>query len=530
MIQRRRLAAGAIVSVAAVVVVLLISGGGSGPRPGPPPAEGALRLIPAGALAEAHVSTDRSRPGTERALALLSRFPSAGRVRAALVGRLALGRSGLDFDRDVRPWLGREAAVALLGTPGAAAGSLTVLDVADRSRARAFLARLGTSGTSRYRGTPIATRGAAAAGFVSHYLVLGQFDGVRAAIDAAAGRTPSLGRSPAYRRAAGGLPDARFADAYASPAGVRTLLAPRGGLAGAAGVLLDRPDLVGVAVALTATGPGARIEVRSALDPASAGRRGGPQLFAPTLAAGVPASAVAYLGLTHIDRSAALLLRAAAAATAAGKRLDQALTRARVDLARRAGVSLGRDLLPLFRGEVALWLAPALPTPTLTVIARTPDEGAARQALAELQLPLSQLFAPQGLGPGQAPTFSERSLAGVPAFTLRLGPGTELDYAVFDGRVVISTSLVGIRAARQRRGSIADAAGFRATLGDRPKRLSSLGYLDFNQLLRLGERTGLAQGPAYQAIRRDLGRVRAIGAVTSGGETESTAEINLSIP
>ena len=67
-------------------------------------------------------------------------------------------------------------------------------------------------------------------------------------------------------------------------------------------------------------------------------------------------------------------------------------------------------------------------------------------------------------------------------------------------------------------------------LGDRPDEVASLGFLDFSQLLELGEQTGLNDSRAYLAARDDLSRIRAVGVSSSGDEGETTAEILLSIP
>ena len=188
-----------------------------------------------------------------------------------------------------------------------------------------------------------------------------------------------------------------------------------------------------------------------------------------------------------------------------------------------------RDVLPLFQGEVALWLGAATPSPILTLISQTQDERATREAFAQLQAPLARLFAPPGTGPGQAPVFEERNVNGATAFALRLAPGVELDYAVFDGKLVISTALNGIRRVRAAKGSIEDEDSFRVTLGDRPEKVTSLTFLDFSQLLRLAERTGLTESQAYLRIREDLRQIKALGAAASGGETDSTTVLFLQI-
>jgi hypothetical protein len=100
---------------------------------------------------------------------------------------------------------------------------------------------------------------------------------------------------------------------------------------------------------------------------------------------------------------------------------------------------------------------------------------------------------------------------------------------VFDGKLVVSTALAGIRAVRDRSGSLPDATSFEVTLGDHPSRVTSLVFLDFGQLLAFGERSGLSANPAYQAIGADLRKVRALGAAGTAGRTDSTTDITLEI-
>jgi len=523
------LAAGAgTILVVLVTIVALRACGGADEAP---PAGGAARLVPGDALLYVNLSTDRDRAATRRAFELLQRFPSLPRVRDDLFRRLETVRPGLSFRRDVQPWLGDEAALALLNTTGPAAGSLLVLDVANRRRAQSFLDRTAGAGApSRYSGTRIAKFGDVATAFVGRYLVIGQEPGVRAAIDGAAGRGATLARNAAFKRATAGQPADRAASVYASPDGVARLLAPQGGALGAAGALLDQPGLAGTSMSLSARADGARISVHSVLERARGrGRPARARQFDPALVEEVPAGAMAYIGLTGLDRAASRLLAAGLAGGGTGQRLTALLTRARRDLSRRTGVDVRRDVLPLFQGEVALWLGAATPSPILTLISRTRDERATREAFAQLQAPLARLFAPPDSGPGQAPVFEERNVNGATAFALRLAPGVELDYAVFDGKLVISTALNGIRRVRAAKGSIEDEDSFRVTLGDRPEKVTSLTFLDFSQLLRLAEHTGLTESQAYLRIREDLRQIKALGAAASGGETDSTTELFLQI-
>jgi hypothetical protein len=453
-------------------------------------------------------------------------------VQDRLLARLGSGAQPVRYDRDLAPWLGREVGLALLDTPGQTAGTLIVAAVADRGKADAYVRRAGQSSTANYRGVTIRRFGNVASTITGGYLLIGQESVLRGVIDSTHSRTGALASDPTYRQAMRGLPAGRVAEAYLTPGGVRRLLQPRGGVVGVAGVLLDQPALAGAGVALTAEGGGARLTVHSVRDPRLA--RGRPitfGAFVPSLASAVPRTAMAYVGLTGLDKAARRILSLSAAAGGAGVRIQRLLQTRAQDFSRRTGVNVQRDVLPLFRGEVALWLASSLPSPYLTVIARTNDEARTRTALGKLQAPLVQLFLPQTAQPGQAPTFTERDIGGgVRAFSLDLAPGVQINYAVFGGKLVISTNLEGVRAVKRAQGSLTDNGSYRATLGKRPKRVTSLVFLDFSQLLGLGERTGLNANRSYLAARSDLRRIRALGASTSGGGTESTTELRLQIP
>jgi hypothetical protein len=67
-------------------------------------------------------------------------------------------------------------------------------------------------------------------------------------------------------------------------------------------------------------------------------------------------------------------------------------------------------------------------------------------------------------------------------------------------------------------------------LGERPDQVTSLLFLDFSQLLRLGEQTGLVHGQRANALLPDLERIRSIGLASTRGEADTNAELFLQIP
>ena len=157
-------------------------------------------------------------------------------------------------------------------------------------------------------------------------------------------------------------------------------------------------------------------------------------------------------------------------------------------------------------------------------MAKTDDEQRTRAALRALQGPLERALTIKG---APAPKFVRKQ----DAFQLQLAKGLEFDYAVFDGKLVVSTQLAGIAAVRKSGDKLPGTDPWKDVLGgktDEP--VTSLVFLDFSQLLRLGEQTGLNDSRAYLAVKQDLQKVRAIGARSQSGKDQSTAEITLSIP
>jgi hypothetical protein len=177
-------------------------------------------------------------------------------------------------------------------------------------------------------------------------------------------------------------------------------------------------------------------------------------------------------------------------------------------------------VLDVLKGEVGVTLTSAVPAPVLTITAHAKPQTAG--TLAQLETPIARLLSKKA-------RFRTTNVAGQSVHVLKT-PGLTLAYAVFGGKLVISTGTAGIAGAARGGARLDKQDTFKAVSGDTPSRVSSLLFLDFTELLRLGEQTGLGASRAYQSVRDDLQKVRAVGAWSSGTGDESTAEINLSIP
>lgn len=516
------LGAAAVLAVTTVVFVLAVGRGGASDGP---PASGAVRFAPRGTLVWLHVSTDGDRRAVARARELLGRFSSWEALRDGLLQRLS-GRADAVSQDDVEPWLGDEAALALVDTGGRTAGSLVVVGVDDEGAAREFLDEgSAVSSQSAYRGTRLSTYGAVTVAITDDHLLIGQDATVRAALDRAAGRgAPGLADDPVYRRAVKDLPSDRVADAYVSRDGLRRVLMPQPGVLGTVASLLDQPGLQGAAASLVPEEGRVRLRVRSALAPGAEPAAS----FTPKLLDAVPEDAVAYLGSRGIGETLGNLLLSAAGGASSGEAAS-VLGRLRTELGKQTGGALQRDLLSLLDGEVAVTALKAGDAGTqLALVTEVRDATRTGGVLRRLQEPIAKLLTVEGEA---APTWSTKPLGDrLTASTLTLASGAQLSYAITGGRLVFATGTDAIRQVASADGGLADSDRLDEMGESRPGEVTSLGLLDFSQLLELGEQTGLRESRAYLAARDDLRKIRAVGVRSHGDEGETTAEILLSIP
>lgn len=146
-----------------------------------------------------------------------------------------------------------------------------------------------------------------------------------------------------------------------------------------------------------------------------------------------------------------------------------------------------------------------------------------------MQIPLAQLFQAPASGAGSVPEFNDRQIGAVTAHQLVLASGLELDYAVFNGLVAISTSLSGLAAVVAPTQTVAGNPSFQFTLNRRPRLVSSIVYLDLGRLLALGEQTGLISSARLATLRPDLQQIAAIGLSSTHDAAQATAQLSIRI-
>ena len=557
--------AGAVVAIVVIALVLapaLPCGFPGGESCAPD--DDAAGLVPADALLYVHVNTDADSEQYEKASALADRLPTlTDQLIAALPG--AAG-AGIEYDRDVRPWLGGEAAVALLRDGADAVEQALLLEIDDENGAERFSDQLvgRRTDSSDVAGVAVTSRGRLATAEVDGFLVIGSRESVRAVIEAQDSDGSALADDDTAEEVVDELPSDSLATAFVSEHGAADLFragAPLGSLE----VFVGAAATTGAAAALVALDDGIEIETHSALDPerleAAPGFFGAFAPFEPELVGELSAQSLLYLGLGDPERSVKALLEQA---TAEAPGLTEGFERFSKELRKDGDVSIEREILPLLAGEVAVGIEPppkaggdageenedeAVPeeiepggpapipeepgeldfsgVPYVVFVADDVDEEQARRTLADLQVPIAEALEPEESG--QAPVFEGTDIAGVQARSLRISPTVNLTYAIFDEKLVVATDPAGVEQVKSGESSLPDSSQYEAATEGFGGDLATIIYLNLGDLIALAERQGLSEDPAYALFAGEVRRLQAMGLAVERDEESLDSRLRLTI-
>ena len=377
---------------------------------------------------------------------LLGRLPGFG-DRATLDSKIDeavqqfLSGSGIDYRRDLKPWLGDQLAVGVTpsGTNADDVATLLVAAVKDRAQAEQALDRLSqerdeTTTQETYQGATIVSGTTQAHAFLAdgELLVLGQdAAAVRAAVDASSGAKPSLGGDAAFRTAMERLPEDHLASAYLN----------LDHLAQTAGLASGAPGFSTASLALVAEHDGLHLVGQAPFEEAKAGAsaRAGfalssePSSLSGWMPTGTQAEAVIF-GLRQwlVDAEAQI------GEQPGTDQVAQTIAQLRAIVAFGLGLSIDDDLLPLLDRETAIAFGGMNgDLPSGQLLLRPSDGAAAQQSLDRIRNALQQRGAQVSTG----------DVEGVTVTTLTI-PGTgAVSYALSDGVVVIGLSQDDVAAA-----------------------------------------------------------------------------------
>lgn len=512
--RRRRRVALALLLLALLAVYRFV------PVPGVPcdvspaktcvPADDAIALVPSDADAYVHLNLDRDSSQFSTAEDVLKKLPHAGQIEQGLFAGLGLA-PGVNLDADLGSWVGDEAALAQVGDGGR---PLALLSVGDPEGAKKFEEKLGGGKAPQIKdrqgkdGIQYHTYGNGLTfAQLDGFLVFGDFPAVSAAVETERGRRDSLSDSEQAGEVRDSLPDQRVADVYLSSKGVERWLAGRGGLSSQLDTFVDFGDSRGVAAGLVAHDDGFELQLDSALR--SAKKEASTSFFQafpsfqPSLAGEFSPDTLLYLDIADPAETVRALLRQAGK-TAPG------LVDAFDDFAaqvRKGGVDIEKGVLPLLSGESAVGVASGETGPYLTAVFNDVDEDRAREEMAKLQTPLVAALAPARTG--QAPSFEAERLDGVVMRRVRISPALDFAYAIFDGKLVVSTNPAGVRQAVQGDENLGGSDAFKASTGSASGGASALVFLNLEGLVSSSEPLGLDQ--IVRGFAEDVARLKGLG-------------------
>ena len=466
----------------------------------------AARAVPAGA---AFYATLHLQPSTGQKLnlaSLLGHVPgfadasSLDQKLHEIAGRL-LGEAGLDYEADVRPWLGDRLSLAVRATSTDAAdvAALVLVEVKDRPAAVAALERIATDrgisvAHATYQGTPVSVAGDTSWALLDDLLILAQGEGtLRAALDADADRAPSLADEAAFGSAMRRVPADHLASVYlnlgAAAQGVGAT-EEVGGYSTATLALVVEPDGLRLAGSAPFDANAAPSDGRGAFALASE-----PSSLPEWMPSDTQAEAVIF-GLAQALRAAEDQIGAQDGLGDVADAVNQLRALAALGL----GVNVDDDVLPLLDREVGVAVSGLdRPTPSISLLLRPSDADAAEAALGRMSDALEQHGA----------TVTHHSAGSGTITTIAIPDLGEASYTLLDGVVVIGLEpddVTAALAARESGETLAAAERYRDAWELAGIRGGNEAYLDVASLEGLvAEQLGLT-GDA-----RDI--LHAIGAV-----------------
>lgn len=495
------------------------------------PSNDTIAYVPRDAVLYAHLTVNSDSHQWDLAGGLHTDLPNFTALLQSDTSALAIpaGRP-VDLAHEVLPWAKDD--LALLGVPGPkkTTAEAYIVGVGNDAKANQFLASLSPRGKTKQAKVGGASLTVYSTGLAiarsGGEVLFGQVAAVRAALNTKSGHAPGLeGSDQDAARAA--LPNVRLAEIYLSQAGVRRFLAGRQGSAMQLNTFVDYGATTGMAASARARDDGVDVNVVSELDKNL--EKKSPTVFAslpqfsPALADEAGANALGYIGVGDLGPA---LNKALATAGAGAQGLAGSLRALAQNLQQQAGVDPLKDLLPALGGQAALVAEPTGSVPYASLIVDGVDEKKATDALASLQAPLVHSLGTGGL---QVPTFESKEIDGVTVHSVQVSPSVDLSYALFDGKLVVSTQPQGIAQVRSSGDNLAGTSAYQAATDHLPDPVSALVFLNLNEVLGLAQRAGLAEDPLYASLSEDISHVQSLGLAVRGSDEELRSELFLAI-
>lgn len=484
-----------VLHIATIVLAVLLAAVvavGCGGRKGAGPVSSAkgLDYVPRNALFYMVFDLDFDGPAWKRAEKLLKRFPGYDAKKGDLLKQMtADANSDVDFDKDVKPWLGDEGGIAATKITA----KKTTLedsfflwaDVADEKRATSFIERESKEiGRTEYQGVDIVTTKDSDADDADKddttvyaltdgtLLVGNKASALKAAIRASKGR--SIADTRGFEEVTSKVDDDALASLYVSGAAVRKLLeaaiADQGEKGTSLKGLLDLPQLKamqGFAMGVSPEAEGFRLNGHAGFDQELLDKGDLGTNFEPTLLQGLPGNTVLAFGGDDLGSGLDKLLTSV-------KNSDPAMAQQMSQAEAMLGVSFD-EITKALGGQFAVALLGAAKSgaggvPAGGAVFEATDEAASAKVLEKL-LGAATL--------ATAAPVSKKTIAGVQALQAKSG-STTVTGATFDGKLVVGTSEQLLTSIKTGTNTLGENAAFKEAweYAHAPDRVGGVFYMD----------------------------------------------------
>lgn len=473
------------------LIALVVAGCGSGTG-----ASGAdtAKLAPASSFLYAEVSLDPSGSQEAGMRSILGDLPGSGppeqRLNDLFKQASKSSKSGVDFEKDVKPWLGDKGAV-FVAPPAAGAKDpawAVVVATSDESKAKDAIKRIREPGDrdATYNGADyVVDKDGDAGGVVDGFFVSGSEAGFKAAVDA--GKNGTLSGSDRYKQATKDVSDERVALVYEDVGGlVQTAAAASGQSLGPAAGLVGRM-FGGEPLVATVKAEQQALVVDGSLIPTSTGLN---LLGKSTPLLGeVPADAWLAFGQANFGAAVKTLVGMFAGFAGGQAQLEQQLRSA-------TGLDLNRDLLSWI-GDVAFFVkGDSKQSIGGGVLIQSKNPAASRRALTKLSALVARSDRPTQVSAARVGTARGYRLTSTDApqaiFMVQSGNKVALTY----GSSSAASALGG-------KSGLAEAPGFAGAAGKLGDAYAPSLYLAVPPILRLVDSFG-ASGAEWDKAKSYL--------------------------
>jgi hypothetical protein len=401
------------------------------------------RVAPAGAKVFVSLDTSFDSSNWEDAQALLAKFPDGDRAVASFVRDL--GGMGADFEQDVKPALGPETDFVALDLAGE--GKVVGLtQPKDRAKLDALLEKSQQPLVSREIDGWVA--------FSDSEANLDELERMR--------EDGTLEESGDYEKVSGEIDDDPLAQVFVAASALESAGAPTSFSKALPGLFGPNPPAT--AYSLDPQDDG--IHIAGAASPATGDIF--PEEFSAELPDQVPGGAFVYAGTNDLERQLGTLRDVLAEEA---PELERDIGRAEAEL----GVSLDEDVFPLFSAESALYMRPGFPIPEVTMVTQVDDEQGALAVADKLAEEVSEYYRTSEVRPVD--------IGDVHAKELAVDQLLSLYYAVFDGKLVLTTTRQGIADLQANDASLASDQAFKEATEavGMPSETTGFLYVDFDE-------------------------------------------------